>query len=238
MGERSTVSSRVTVIVVLKLLVGTVARTVLLIRLFPRRFGCFGLIRTIHSFTAKYKELIIICLSDTANGDTGKGGLTSEEWVSLNTKLKGTKDLYAGIADTGVDLTSLPLSKLISSEQARVLIIIDNDTDAQPSNGIFGPKNFPHEDSYSNTNNQPKMAVDQLAKLKEKRNLVADQASLKDDGFHLLSWTLTTQTSDFVFPATIAGYAVGKVLDPLFWKAYNAFTPASYPTVIYVDYVG
>jgi hypothetical protein len=102
------------------------------------------------------------------------------------------------------------------------------------SQGFFAANNFPTYDSYSNSNKAGNMESDQLRKLKDNRNVVAD-AGARKDGFHLLSWTLTQQAEDVLnFDKAIMNLAAS-VYDDLFDKAFNAFTPESFPNVLYVD---
>lgn len=72
------------------------------------------------------------------------------------------------------------------------------------------------------------MESDQLSKLASNRNLAATNTK---DTFHLLSWTLTQQNP---FGDAIVNIAVS-VIDDLFSTAYSAFTPTSYPSVLYLD---
>ena len=79
------------------------------------------------------------------------------------------------------------------------------------------------------------MRTDQLSKLQQNRKLGKEGDSGTKDGFFLLSWTMTLGVNDIVTPlADRAAIAQSS----LFWSAYLAFTPYSYPNVIYVDFVG
>lgn len=149
--------------------------------------------------------------------------------------MKGIRDLY--IADSGNigDLTNLPLSNYLAPGKAAVLVVADIPSDISLGNygreGIFSRGNFPLYDSYSNSNNGGNMQADQLRKLAENRNIVADGAARKDI-FHVLSWTLTQQNP--ITEDAIVNLAVS-VWNPLFTNGYNAFKPESFPNVLYMD---
>lgn len=81
------------------------------------------------------------------------------------------------------------------------------------------------------------MESDQLQKVKDNRNLVADPGARKDK-FHVLSWTLTQQPEDVLNPENAIMNLASTVFDDLFSKAYNSFTAESYPNVLYVDAFG
>jgi hypothetical protein len=92
-------------------------------------------------------------------------------------------------------------------------------------------------DSYSNSNSLPSMQADQLAKLHSNRNIVADAAQRKET-FHLLSWTLTQQPGDVLnWDRAILNLAAA-AFDALVSEAWNAFSPQSFPNVLYVDALG
>ena len=97
--------------------------------------------------------------------------------------------------------------------------------------------NFPFFDSYSETNDLGKMKADQLKKLKDNRNLVADSGKRKDK-FHVLSWTLTQGPEDVLNPEKAIMNLGVSAFDDLVVDGFNAFTPESFPNVLYVDALG
>ena len=79
------------------------------------------------------------------------------------------------------------------------------------------------------------MADGQLQHLQDNRNI----APGGNDEFYIMQWLLTFEvTLKDLVAESIADLAVSWAYDALFWKAWNAFTPTSYPSVILMDYVG
>lgn len=198
------------------------------------------IVKQVNDFTAKYKELVIINLSHTLDTDNDYKDLTQAQWNSLFDTLKGLNNRYTTTNPGSTDFSNKVLNDFISS-QASVFVF------AQLPNGIslgtyanlgfYNQDNFPIYDSYSNTNSASTMQFDQLSKLKTERNLVSTAAQRKDK-FHILSWTLTQQAEDVLnFEKAIMNLAVS-VYDNLFVEAFNAFTPESFPNVLYIDAVG
>ncbi|KAI1552063.1 hypothetical protein PtrCC142_001146 [Pyrenophora tritici-repentis] len=81
------------------------------------------------------------------------------------------------------------------------------------------------------------MKTDQIAKLKANRNIVASNTERKDV-FHIFSWTLTQQPEDVLnFDKAVMNMAA-TAFDQLVSDAWNAFTPQSFPNVLFVDSLG
>ncbi|KAF2828377.1 PLC-like phosphodiesterase [Ophiobolus disseminans] len=198
------------------------------------------IVRQVNDFTSRYQELVIINLSHTLDTDNDYKALTQSQWNSLFDALKGLNNRYTVSNPSSTDFSSSKLSDFIT-DRASVFTI------AQLPNGInlgdyanqgfYTSANFPFYDSYSNTNNRATMKNDQLAKLAANRNIVADPA-LRKDKFHILSWTMTQQPEDVLnFDRAIMNMAA-EAFDDLVSEAWNAFTPLSFPNVLYVDALG
>jgi hypothetical protein len=198
------------------------------------------IVRQINDFTSQYKELVIINLSHTLDTDNKYKDLSQDQWNNLFDTLKSINNRYTVTNPGDTDFTSKVLGDFIT-DRASVFIF------AQLPNGInlgdytnqgfYSSANFPYYDSYANTNNRDKMKSDQLAKLKDNRNIVSDDATRKDK-FHVLSWIMTQQPEDvLIFERAIMNLAV-EVFDDLISEAWNAFTPESFPNVLFVDALG
>jgi len=201
------------------------------------------IINDINKFTAQYHELVIINLSHTLNTDSPDSDytdLTQAEWNKLFDQLKGLNNRILDPKPGNTDYTTKVLNDFIADSPSVLIIAqLPNGISLGPyaTQGFFSAANFPVFDSYSNSNNAGTMEADQLAKLKANRNVVAD-AGARKDGFHLLSWTLTQQAEDVLnFDKAIMNLGAS-VYDDLFDKAFNAFTPESFPNVLYVDAYG
>ncbi|PGH12173.1 hypothetical protein AJ79_04468 [Helicocarpus griseus UAMH5409] len=180
---------------------------------------------------AENPELIIINLDLTLDTDNGYKPFNDDQWSKTFDLFEGVNHRKGGI--TG-DLTERTINDYIGNGEAAVIIIASGGP-VRPDKGIYLTRQqFPRYDSYSNSDEIVAMADDQIAKLKGNRNIVADNAQRKDV-FHVLSWTLTLFR---VIDQTIADYAIELAYDPLFWRAYHAFTPFSYPNVLYMDFIG
>jgi len=81
------------------------------------------------------------------------------------------------------------------------------------------------------------MRDNQLKKLTGERKIVTDSAQRKDK-FHILSWTLTQRPEDMLNPDRAILNLNAAAFDDLVEKAWNAFTPESFPNVLYVDTLG
>jgi hypothetical protein len=198
------------------------------------------IVRQINDFTSQYKELVIINLSHTLDTDNKYKDLSQDQWNNLFDTLKGINNRYTVTNPGNTDFTSKVLGDFIT-DRASVFVF------AQLPNGIslgdyanqgfYSSANFPYYDSYSNTNNRVTMKSDQLTKLKANRNIVSDTGSRKDK-FHVLSWLMTQQPEDvLIFERAIMNLAVD-VFDDLISEAWNAFTPESFPNVLFVDALG
>jgi hypothetical protein len=196
-----------------------------------------SMIDDINKFTEQYAELVIIELSHMCNTDQNFRPLNNDERKDL---IKTLQRLNHRLVDhslgSNVVLPWVKMSDLKPENEARVIVITDFD-DYGNQDGIFQKNlNFPHTDKWSNTVEVSRLAKDQLQVLSENRKLVPGN---RDNTFHLLSWTLTLDIRSTIlsFPS-IAQITIEKALDPLFWKAYNAFNEEMYPSGISMDYIG
>ncbi|KAF1837298.1 PLC-like phosphodiesterase [Decorospora gaudefroyi] len=197
------------------------------------------IITQVNKFTAQYQELVIINLSHTLDTDNEYKDLTQTQWNALFDKLKGIKNRYTVSNPGTTDFSDNQLGDFIT-DRAAVLIIAQLPNAIKlgdyANQGFYSGRNFPFYDSYSNTNDRTRMRKDQLAKLKSNRNIVAGAG--KKDKFHIFSWTLTQQAEDVLnFDKAIMNMAT-EAFDDLVSDAWNAFTPQSFPNVLYVDALG
>ncbi|KAH7400960.1 PLC-like phosphodiesterase [Phaeosphaeria sp. MPI-PUGE-AT-0046c] len=199
-----------------------------------------SIIQQINDFTAKYQELVIINLSHTIDTDNKYKDLSQDQWNKLFDTLKGINNRYT-VSDPGnTDFTSKVLGDFIT-DRASVFIFAQLPNGISLGNyvsqGFYSSANFPYYDSYSNTNNRANMKSDQIKKLKDNRNIVSD-ASARKDKFHVLSWLMTQQPEDvLIFEKAIMNMAA-EAFDDLVSDAWNAFTPQSFPNVLFVDALG
>ncbi|EER45681.1 LysM domain-containing protein [Histoplasma capsulatum H143] len=184
----------------------------------------------INRFTAENPELIIINLDLTLDTENGYKPFNDEQWSKTFDLFEGVTHLRGGLEG---DLSEKKMNDYIGNGQASVIILSSGGA-TRPDKGIYSTRQFPRFDSYSNTDVVSTMADDQIAKLKGNRNIVANDAERKDV-FHVFSWTLTLTR---VLERTIADQSIELAYDPLFWRAYHAFTPFSYPSVLYMDFIG
>ncbi|KAF1947977.1 PLC-like phosphodiesterase [Clathrospora elynae] len=197
------------------------------------------IIQQVNAFTAQYQELIIINLSHTLDTDNKYADLTQAQWNALFDTLKGVNNRYTVASPGSTDFTTKVLGDFIT-DRASVFIIAQILSPMTLGNyanqGFYLGRNFPFYDSYSNTNNRATMKSDQLAKLKANRNIVSSPDS--KDTFHILSWTITQQPEDVLnFDRAIMNLAAD-AFDDLVSEAWNAFTPESFPNVLFVDALG
>ena len=193
-------------------------------------------IRQVNDFTAQYKELVIINLSHTLDTDNDYKDLTQDQWNNLFETLKGVNNRFTVPNPGTTDFSNSVLGDFIT-DRASVFIVAQLPSNinlgSYATQGFYTGTNFPFYDSYSNTNNRATMKSDQLAKLGTNR----DFSSGKDQ-FHLLSWTLTQQPEDVLnFEKAIMNMAA-EAFDELVSEAWNAFTPQSFPNVLFVDALG
>ncbi|KAL2372532.1 hypothetical protein RJZ57_003006 [Blastomyces gilchristii] len=184
----------------------------------------------INRFTAENPELIIINLDLTLDTDNGYKPFNDEQWSKTFDLFEGVTHRRGGLQG---DLSEKKMNEYIGNGQACVIIIASGGP-TRPDKGIYSTRQFPRYDSYSNTDQIDTMAADQIAKLKGNRNLVPNDGERKDI-FHVFSWTLTLTR---VFERTIADQSIELGYDPLFWRGYHSFTPFSYPSVLYMDFIG
>jgi hypothetical protein len=198
------------------------------------------IVTQVNSFTNQYKELIIINLSHTLDTDNNYRDLTQDQWNSLLDTLKGINNRFIVTSSGNTDFSNNVLGDFIT-DRASVFIITQLpsgiDLGDYANQGFYSGANFPVFDSYSNTNDRSKMKSDQLQKLRDNRNLVADPAARKDK-FHLLSWTMTQQPEDVLNPEQAIMNMAADVFDELVSEAYSTFTPQIFPNVLYVDALG
>ncbi|USP73780.1 PLC-like phosphodiesterase [Curvularia clavata] len=198
------------------------------------------IMQQINDFTAKYQELVIINISHTLDTDNSYQDLTQTQWDDLFTTLKGINSRHIVSNPGNTDFSNYRLADFIT-DRAAVFIVAQLPSNMQlgafANQGFYSGRNFPFYDQYSNSNNLETMKNDQLAKLKQQRNIVADARERKDV-FHIFSWTLTQQPEDvLVFDKAIMNMAVS-AFDSLISDAWNAFTPQSFPNVLFVDSLG
>lgn len=198
------------------------------------------IIKQINDFTKQYKELVIINLSHTLDTDNEYKDLSQAQWNNLFETLKGINNRFTVQNPGNTDYTSKVLGDFIT-DRASVFIFAQIPGGISlgdyANQGFFNQNNFPIFDSYSNSNDAGDMQKDQLQKVKDNRNLVADAGQRKDQ-FHILSWTLTQQPEDVLnFDKAIMNLGVS-VFDDLVSNAFNSFTPESFPNVLYVDSLG
>lgn len=198
------------------------------------------IIKQINDFTAEYQELSIINLSHTLDTDNQYRNLNQGQWNSLFDTLTGINSRYSVENPGSTDFSAKVLGEYIT-DRASVLIIAQLPSDVKlggfAKQGFFASNNFPVYDSYSNSNDVAAMRNDQLKKFQYERNINTDSAKRKDK-FHILSWTLTQQPEDVLHVDRAILNLNAAAFDDLVEKAWNAFTPESFPSVIYVDALG
>jgi hypothetical protein len=198
------------------------------------------IMKQINDFTSKYKELVIINLSHTLDTDNKYKDLTQAQWNKLFDELKGINNRFTTPVTDKTDLSSKVLGDFIT-DRASVLVIAQLPDGINLGNyaaqGFYASANFPMYDDYSNSNSLATMQSDQLAKLRSNRNIVPDGAARKDT-FHLLSWTLTQHPEDVLNLDRAIMNLAAAAFDALVSEAWNAFTPQSFPNVLYVDALG
>jgi len=188
-------------------------------------------------------ELVIIDLNNESGFDTDRrtpeqsyNRLTDDQWRPIWEKWRdGIKKPCKGF-DSVARLDDLTMNTLIGDGQGCVITLFRSiPATEDASKGFYSYGKLSAYNSYANTDEYEKMRTDQLSKLQQNRKLGKEGDSGTKDGFFLLSWTMTLGVNDIVTPlADRAAIAQSS----LFWSAYLAFTPYSYPNVIYVDFVG
>jgi hypothetical protein len=195
------------------------------------------IIRQVNDFTAQY---VIINLSHTLDTDNKYKDLSQAQWNNLFDTLKGVRNRYTVTNPGSTDYTNKVLGDFIT-DRSSVFIFAQLPSGISlgdyANQGFFSSTNFPFYDSYSNTNNRANMKSDQFSKLKANRNLVAD-ASARKDKFHVLSWLMTQQPEDVLNFEKAIMNMVADAFDELVSDGWNAFTPQSFPNVLFVDALG
>jgi hypothetical protein len=185
----------------------------------------------VERFTAENSELLILYLSHDFDTDHGYTPLNETQWNTVLDLLEQLNNRCGGLAG---DITEYKISELIGNGKACVIVITEGPI-SRPDKGIYPSSQFPHYDQYTDTDDGNQMASDQIAKLHQNRNLVQDGS----DQFHLLSWTLTLEGAQ---NTPVIGNSISElslVCDvSLSSAAYQAFTPFSYPSVLYMNFVG
>lgn len=198
------------------------------------------IIKQVNDFTSEYKELVIINLSHTLDTDNDYKELDQKQWNLLFDKLKGLKNRHTVSDPKDTDFTTKPLGDFIT-DRASVFLIAQLPSGVKlgdyASQGFYESKHFPFYDSYSNSNSLSSMRDDQLKKLADERSIVSDPKKAKDK-FHVLSWTLTQQPEDVLNLDRAILNINAAAFDELVEKAWNAFTPESFPNVLFVDALG
>ncbi|KAF3036046.1 hypothetical protein E8E12_004178 [Didymella heteroderae] len=198
------------------------------------------IIQQVNDFTAEYQELIIINLSHTLDTDSDYKDLNQDQWNSLFDKLKGINNRYTVNNPGDTDFSTKVLGDFIT-DRASVFVVAQLPSGIElgdyAKQGFFASNSFPFYDSYSNSNDLASMRDDQLKKLKDERNITTDSARRKDK-FHILSWTLTQQPEDVLNLDRAILNLNAAAFDDLVEKAWNAFTPESFPNVLFVDALG
>ena len=164
---------------------------------------------------------------------------TQPQWNMLFEKLKSINYRFtkSRIKIPIDDITSMRLNDFISPSEGRVVVVAVNATQTPLTEGIFTATNFPHIDDYANDPQERAMAADQIQKLQSRRSIVADSSARKDP-FFIFSWILTNNLESILNGASIAQLALDRAYDHIFWRGLNAFTPLSFPNVLYMDFVG
>jgi hypothetical protein len=152
-----------------------------------------SIIDGINSYTAKYKELIVLNLSHSCNTEVGNNSyrpFNQAEWNRLLAQLtdasRGIKGLFVTDA---TDLTTLTLNTFIRNRSAVIVVINETmDLGDYAQKGFYKTANFPVYDNYSGTEHLDTMTSDQLQKMRTER-------TTPDSQLFLLSWTLTQSDS-------------------------------------------
>jgi hypothetical protein len=198
------------------------------------------IIEQVNDFTSKYRELVIINLSHTLDTDHDYKELNQDQWNKLFDKLKGLKNRYTVDDPKDTDFAGKVLGDFIT-DRASVFVVAQLPSGIKlgdyAQQGFFESKHFPFYDSYSNSNDVNTMREDQLKKLSTERNIVSDSKSLKDK-FHIFSWTLTQQAEDVLNLDRAILNLNAEAFDDLVEKAWNGFSPESFPNVLFIDALG
>ncbi|KAI5289925.1 hypothetical protein KEM54_002872 [Ascosphaera aggregata] len=203
-------------------------------------FGANGqtleeIVSNINKFTRNNPELVILRLTHAYNTDEGYRPFNESEYDGAFDILEGLENRCENLKG---DITELKMNDLIGDDKACVIVITTGGKE-RPGKGIYaGSQSFPVVDHWSNTDSVTKMADDQLSHLSGNRQLSSKSTK---DKFLIFQWLLTLEALENVSVSdwiSIESLAVRLAYDPLFWKAWNGFTPEKYPSVILMDYIG
>jgi hypothetical protein len=165
--------------------------------------------------------------------DENYRNLNTAEWDRVFDALERIDSRCGGLPGQIPDMT---MDQLIGSGRACVVVLSDGGN-VRPSSGIYSPSaSFDFVDHWSDSDRVADMTSDQAGWVRANRNLVADLAARRDR-FLVSQHILTVKALD-VLTRSIEGYAVDIAYDALFWRAFSAYTPWSFPSVILADYVG
>lgn len=193
------------------------------------------IVTNINDFTKDNPELVILRLTHAYNTDDGYRPMKDSEFEGAFDILEGLTHRCGGLEG---DITDMKLNDLIGDGRACVIVVTSGGI-ARPEKGVYGESRaFPVLDNWSDTDSVSKMASDQLAFLSKNRHLSFKSTK---DTFLIFQWLLTLQAFENISVSdwmSIESLAVRLAYDPLFWKAWNAFTPEMYPSVILMDHIG
>ena len=192
-----------------------------------------SIIADINAFTSNNQELVVLNLSHSLNTDVGNNSyrpFTQSEWDNLFAQLSTLKNLYKVGDDPNIDLTSLTLNKFIQNSSAVVIIVEECvDLDNYQGQGFYLYKNFDVYNSYADTNDLPKMADDQLRKMKQQTG----------KSYFLLSWTLTQDNTQaatcFLGTASSIKDLANQANQSLPRMLYPSVSSSEFPNIIYTD---
>lgn len=173
-----------------------------------------SIIDDVNTYTACYKELVILYLSHDLNTNVGNSKyryFTQEEWNGLFAQMKALNHLFIADNPANVDLTMLTLNDFISNNRAAVIVVVDPENKNislgdYASQGFYMAKNFLVYNNYSDTNDLNKMARCQIKKMKK-------QKQKPDAPYFLLSWTLTQSNCQAVFCFTGLKKSIRRLAD-------------------------
>ena len=150
-------------------------------------------IDNINDFTASNSELVIVYLSHTIDMSYGGDPFDDDSWDEvLGLFNNGLSSLWA--VDTTDTLTTIPISKFISSGAAVVIIVDERNKDFLDSKdytgrGFFPKSAFPKYDNYADKDDLNLVREDQYKKLQDFGD------SPGQDQVFLLSWVASLQGS-------------------------------------------
>lgn len=189
-------------------------------------------------------ELVIIDLNADCGYDSDNRSapganyprLTNEQWEPIWKKFRDGFDKPCDVGNPN-DLTDLTMNDYIGDGKGCVLTVARSIGGAQPDpkKGFYSSDSFPTSGKFSETDDYKFLADDQIARLTMNRAVKDPKDKENKDTFFVLHWETTIKASDLL---TSIAERAASTQSPLFWYAYNHFTPLSYPNVIYVDFLG